>query len=55
LQADRAKLRYAYCTQLIEKNWRSGYQEEVKNVQFLTDNDGRKRIAIGHLSFIQVT
>jgi hypothetical protein len=30
----------------FENNWSSGYQEEVKNVQMLTD-DGQTQIAIG--------
>ena len=37
----------------FEKNWSSGSREEVENVQMLTHNDGRKRIAIGHLSLLR--
>jgi hypothetical protein len=28
----------------FEKNWTSGYQEEIKNVQLLTDNGRRATI-----------
>ena len=37
----------------FEKNWTSSYQEEVKNVQLLTHDAGRKPIAIGHLSLLR--
>lgn len=31
-------------------DWPGSFQEEVKNVKLLTHDDGRRPIAIGHLS-----
>ena len=38
-------------------DWSSSFGEEAQNAKSLrtTDDDGRERIAIGHLSFTQVT